>query len=140
MESHVWLFSIFFLRFVITLDTNQVLQVPLQRQVATSHLPQEGLLQLWTQTHTHMHQTYVKFIVCLPAAFTNYLWGTQVQRCEYLASVFLLVTDLQVEVGVRRTVPALATSHQLLQPPSSGWIVLLLILYPVRRDRLLIKV
>lgn len=46
--------EIFFLMFLFTLDTNQVLQVPLQQQEATSRLPQEGLSQLWIHNYTHI--------------------------------------------------------------------------------------
>lgn len=46
--------EIFVLVFLFTLDTNQVLQVPLQQQEATSCLPQEELSQLWIHKHTHI--------------------------------------------------------------------------------------
>lgn len=49
------------LMFLFTLGTNQMLQVPLQQQEATSHLPQEGLSQLWICEQTHQILTEVHF-------------------------------------------------------------------------------
>lgn len=52
-EGMETLFGVFvFYIFTVMSDTNQVLQVPQQRQEATSYLPQEGLSQLWTQAQT----------------------------------------------------------------------------------------
>lgn len=43
----------FLIFFLSIFDTNQVSQVPRPQQEATSHLPQEGLSQLWTK-NKHM--------------------------------------------------------------------------------------
>lgn len=62
-----------------------------------------------------------------------------VRRSKYLACLSMSVTDLQVEAVGPWMLLVDANHHQLPQLPSSGWIVLQLILLPVRIHKQTLK-
>lgn len=89
--------------------------------------------------HPH-EQISVKFHTCLFYR-TCSMRTVRSFQCEYLACVWVCVstvwffTDLLVEVGGRWIALAGATPLQLLQPPSTCWTNLQMILLPVRTTK-----
>lgn len=75
------MFNYFFFIVFFTLDTNQVLQVPLQRQEATSRLPREGLSQLWIQQHQNTHATSLSDLNVFIITLANSLFKKS--KCLY---------------------------------------------------------
>lgn len=79
------MFDVFFFSYFSSHLMNQVLQVLLQQQEATSRLPQEGPSQLWTHANTHIHQFPVSFSLCLlNLPMIDCVKMLKFFQCEYL--------------------------------------------------------